>query len=127
MSSGDKYPDTSPRPAPKPIKPLGAKGAGGGQPLPPDSPCNVVELTVVNSPNRTVVTTIRVNDVLEVRYVPGPPKQLIVVTGGNAILGSLTPPSMAQLIACITAQGVNYEAVVLGIQGGRVDVQVQPV
>ena len=126
MSSGDSGGDVQPR---RPAKPVGGKdgsgAGGGGQPPDPDDPCSIAEKTYVNSPNRNVAGTVRVNDVLDVRFRAGPPSLLEVVTQGGAVLGSLTPPSMPQLMVCSRA-GRNYTATVTNIQGGRIEVKVEP-
>lgn len=124
VSSGDNDTGKSPRPPSKPVKPPPAAGDGEGGPQ-IDPVCNIVERTLVNSPSRAVAATIRVGDTLSVLYSAGPPKQLLVETSGGATLGSLTPSSLAQLIQCILA-GVQYEASVQSIQGGRIEVQVEP-
>ncbi|MGY4167537.1 hypothetical protein [Bradyrhizobium sp. USDA 4529] len=113
--------DDSPRPAPKPVKPKkGATDTGGA-----GDPCNIVERTKVNSPDRTVAATLRRDDVLAVEYDPGPPKRLIVRAASGAVLGSITSPAMPQLIQCIMG-GYGYEAIVLTVAGGMIEVQVQP-
>ena len=122
MSSGGPS-DPDPRPAAKPVLPK-KKGGNGDGPGGSHN-CNIVERTNVNSPDRTVKATLRTNDVLEVEYVAGPPKKLLVKTTSGATLGSITSASMAQIIQCILA-GYTYEAIVLGSTGGLVEVQVQP-
>lgn len=112
-----------PRPAAKPVAPKKKGGGGGGGDVPAE--CNITERTTVNSPARTVAATLRTNDVLEIEYVAGPPKKLLVKTSSGATLGSITSPSMAQIIQCIMA-GHGYEAVVVSIKGGMIEVQVQP-
>ena len=121
MSSGGPD-DPNPRPPAKPVAPK-KKGGGGGSGG--SDQCNIVERTNINSPDRTVKATLRTNDVLEVEYVAGPPKKLLVKTASGATLGSITSASMAQIIQCILA-GYAYEAIVLAISGGLIEVQVQP-
>ena len=121
MSSGGGG-SYDPRPAAKPAAP---KKSGGGGRADVPAECNITERTTVNSPVRTVAVTLRTNDVLEVEYVAGPPKKLLVKTSSGATLGSITSPSMAQIIQCIMA-GHAYEAVVVNIKGGMIEVQVQP-
>ena len=114
------------RPAAKPV-PVAPRpgGQGDGVGAPVGSPCHIVERTKVNSPDPTVRATLRNGDTLSLEYDPGPPKRLLVRTPAGAILGSITSPSMPQLIQCIGA-GFAYDVVVLGILGGLIDVQVQP-
>ena len=118
--------DTPLRPAarPVPVAPkAGGDGDGGGASA--GSQCHIVERTKVNSPDPTVRATLRSGDVLSLEYDPGPPKRLLVRTSSGAILGSITSPSMPQLIQCIGA-GFAYDVVVLSILGGLIEVQVQP-
>lgn len=123
MSSGGGPSDSDPRPAAKPVAPKKRGGDGGGSAG--SNECDIVERTNVNSPDRTVRATLRTNDVLGVEYVAGPPKKLLVKTSSGATLGSITSASMAQIIQCILA-GYKYEAIVLSISGGLIEVQVQP-
>ena len=126
MSGGDTGNDIQPREPAKPVGEKGGSGAGGGGQVPDSGdPCSIVEKTFVNSPNRNVAGTVRVNDVLVVRFRPGPPSVLEVVAQGGAVLGSLTPPSMPQLMAC-SRSGRSYAATVTSIQGGRVEVRIEP-
>lgn len=113
--------DDSPRPARRPVKPKKGADTGGA-----GDPCNIIERTKVNSPDRTVAATLRRDDVLTVEYDAGPPKRLIVRAASGSVLGSITSPSMPQLIQCIIG-GYGYEAVVISIAGGMIEVQVQPI
>jgi hypothetical protein len=125
MSSGGTDDDGPARPAPKTVKPKTGKGSEGGGTGSGAGACNIVERTKINSPDRTVRATLRDNDILDVVYDPGPPKRLLARTSGGSTLGSITSPSMPQIIQCIIS-GYQYEAVVLTLSGGLVEVQVQP-
>jgi hypothetical protein len=123
MSSGGRDDDGPVRPTPKAVKPKTGRGSeGGGADA---GACNILERTKINSPDPTVRATLRESDVLDVVYEPGPPKRLLARTSAGSTLGSITSPSMPQLIQCIIS-GYGYEAVVLTISGGMVEVQVQP-
>jgi hypothetical protein len=119
VSSGGP-PDDDPRPSPRTPKPKGGDGSGGG-----DNACDIVERTKVNSPDRTVAVTVRDGDELSVAYESGPPRKLLVRTASGATLGSITSPSMAQIIQCILS-GYEYVAVVLSISGGMIEVRIEP-
>ena|ERR1700693_3630513 len=123
MSSGGGSDDESTRPPAKPV----ARRDGGEPPRgnPPPAPCNIVVATTVNSPNRAVLATVRPGDTLDVDVLPGPPIQLVANTANGVVLGSLTPPSLPQIVQCIQ-QGYQYLAVVTDIRGGACSVQVQP-
>lgn len=122
MSSGGGRDDEPIRTPARPVKVKSGKGGAGDV---AENPCNIVERTKVNSPDRTVAATVRKNDVLEVEYDQGPPKRLLVRTSSRSILGSITSPSMPQIIQCIIS-GHAYEALILSIAGGMIEIQVQP-
>ena len=111
------------RPTPiTPNKPTGGDGGGGGGE--PD-PCALVEVTNLNSPNRAVLATLRQGDLLEVVFQAGPPQRLLAQQPTGAIAGSITSPSMLQIIQCITTRGVSYVAEVLSVRGAICQVRVQ--
>jgi hypothetical protein len=111
------------RPEAKPVsKPKGQ--GGGGRDVPPD-PCNIVEITNLNSVNRTVITGLRPGDRLDVVFQAGPPQRLVAQTTAGAIAGSITSPSMLQIIQCIQA-GTSYVAEVLSVRGAQCQVRIQP-
>lgn len=109
---------------PDPIKPKARpKGDGGGGE--PDL-CDISERTNLNSVDRSVLATVAAGSVLLVQYDQGPPRRLLAVTGNGAIVGSITSPSMPQVIQCMQA-GRSYEAIVLSIHGGICQVEVRSV
>jgi len=109
-----------------PAKPR--EGGGGGQDGPAGAPdvCAIDELTVLNSPNRAVTTSLRPGQQLQVRYDPGPPQRLLADVAPGATAGSITSPSMAQMIACIVTHGVLYVADVVSVRGAAVQVRIHP-
>lgn len=113
-------PDVKPVPGPKGSKGGSGKG-GGGQ----ADPCNIVETTTLNSANRTVVSTLRVGDLLDVVFQPGPPQRLVAEKSPNVIAGSITSPAMLQIIQCIVQGGNQYVAEVQSIRGAVCQVKVQ--
>jgi len=62
--------------------------------------------------------------ILAVGYLPGPPRQLLAQYNGSTA-GSITSPSMLQIINCIS-QGRSYDAVVLSMRGAICEVRIQP-
>ena len=88
-------------------------------------PCDVTEVTLLNSPNRTVVSTLRVGDRLVIELRPGPPRQLLAVHASQ-IAGSITSPKSAQIILCIQRQNRAYIAEVRSIRGGLCEVEIRP-
>jgi hypothetical protein len=97
----------------------GGGGGGGGQP----DPCEIVETTTLNSANRTALATLRVGDMLDVVFKAGPPQQLLAQSRGNTV-GSITSPSMPQIIQCIRA-GNSYAAEIKSIRGAICQVEVR--
>lgn len=113
MSGGGGGDDTW-RPTAKRKK---GKGAGG------DDPCAVEEITTINSPNRTVLAAVRVGEALDLVLDLGPPRRLLARTFTGQIAGSITSPSLAQLIRCIQ-DGVNYGLQVLSLRGAVCQVRI---
>lgn len=113
------------RPEPKPApRPKGGSEDGGGA-APPD-PCNITETTTLNSPNRTIVASLRVGDILAIVFQAGPPQRLVAEQSPGVIAGSITAPSMLQIIQCITQGGYAYVAEVLSIRGAICQVRIRP-
>jgi hypothetical protein len=98
---------------------------GGGPGPTPGDPCDITELTTLNSPNRTVLAGLRSGDVLDVVFDPGPPQRLTARTAPNIIAGSITSPMMLQIIQCI-GQGYPYVADVLSVNGAICQVRIHP-
>src|ERR1700693_3812498 len=107
MSGGGGGGDWRPEPKPPPERKERDVGGGGGKGKvggSPSDPCNIIETTSLNSVVRTVLTTLRVGDVLDVVFIPGPPQRLVAQASGS-IAGSITSPSMPQIIQCIKQGG----------------------
>lgn len=124
MSGGGGGGEWRPEPKEPKSRPKGS-GKGGGSSSPPPDPCNITEITSLNSVNCTVVASLRQGDRLAVVFQAGPPRQLIAQTATGAIAGSITSPSMLQIIQCIQT-GVAYVAEVLSVRGAQCQVQIQP-
>jgi len=123
--SGPSGKDNDWRPEPRPApRPKGNDNGGGGNP-PPD-PCNVVEITNLNSVDRNVVAGLRPGDLLSVVFQPGPPQRLVAQTQAGLTAGSITSQSMLQIIQCIQS-GVSYTAEIISIRGAQCQIQIQPV
>ena len=123
--SGHGGSDDSWRKAVPPVAPksdrLAGSGGGGGQVA---DPCDIDESTVINSPDRNVLSILRVGDVLDIELLLGPPRRLIVKAANGAVAGSITSASLPQLIKC-SQNGVRYGAEVLSIRGAVCQVHVQ--
>lgn len=120
--SGGGGNDWRPEPA-KPASKPKAGSQGGGAKAPPD-PCNITEVTTLNSVDRNVLAGLRPNDRLAVAFQAGPPQRLVAQTQAGATAGSITSPSMLQIIQCIQA-GHNYDAVVLSMRGAQCQVRIE--
>ena len=100
----------------------GADDNSGG---PSSNACDITEVTTLNSPNRTIVSTLRPGDTLDVELRIGPPRQLLA-TRGDEIAGSITSPKSAQIIQCIRREDRAYVVVVRTIRGGLCQVEIRP-
>lgn len=118
MSSGGS--DDNPRP-PASKTPKGGGGGGGD----PNDACAIFERTRLNSPDKTVLATLRVNDVLKLELKDGRPVLLLAVDSRGRTAGSITSPKLPQIIACIR-QGRAYEAEVQTLNGAICEVQIRP-
>ncbi len=97
----------------------GAGGPAGGA----SDPCAIVETTAINSPDRAILGTLRIGDLLAIELVMGPPRRL-VARASVGIAGSITSPSLPQLIQCMQA-GNHYVAEVLALRGAVCQVRVR--
>lgn len=85
----------------------------------------MIEVTALNSPDKDVISGLSEGDVLGVRYEVGPPQRLVALKGSQ-VAGSITSPSMLQIIRCIRERDREYVAIVLNIRGAICQVRVQP-
>lgn len=108
---------------PRPLTPSKPKGDGGGGD--PSDECDIHERTRLNSPDRTVLATLRVEDVLRLRLENGPPVVLLALDSRGRPAGSITSSRLPQIIQCIR-QGRTYQADVLALNGAICEVQIRP-
>lgn len=128
MSGPSGGSDSDWRPPAKPATKPAAKPKGddqGGKGKPPPDPCNITEVTTLNSVNRNIVAGLRPNDRLAIVFQAGPPQRLVAQTQNGVTAGSITSPSMLQIIQCIQA-GHSYDAVVLSVRGAQCQVRIEP-
>ena len=85
-------------------------------------PCDITEVTTLNSPDRTVLATLRDADVLVIQLQDG---RRLLAKHGDRVAGSVTSASHARILQCMR-QGREYEAVVLSVRGGACQVRLQP-
>ena len=125
MSGGGNGRDDGYIPTPAPVRPSKTGSGGGGEGGP--DPCDIVEIVPLNSPQSVVIATLNVGDVLTVNLNrAGPNPVLEVVASGGRRAGALTHRNHVRIIGCINA-GRTYQAVVMNITGGSVEVRVEPV
>jgi hypothetical protein len=116
MSGGGSNSSSDWRPSPS------SEGAGKGG---AKDPCDVVETTALNSPVKAVLSGLKDGDILDVVYQAGPPQRLVAESQGQ-IAGSITSPSMLQIIRCISVNDKQYVAIVLSVRGAICQVRIQP-
>lgn len=100
-------------------------GSGEGT---PDECSSLDIVTPLNSPNPEVVKTLTKGEVLAVAVQTSATnvKSLVAQNLKGRVAGSLTPPSLVTIIACIE-KGYNYGATVLdSASGGIVRLRIQP-
>lgn len=127
MSGGGGGRDDGYTPTPaavKPSNPSSGRGGGGGGGDP--DPCDIVEIVPLNSPQPSVIATLTLGDVLIVNLNrSGPSPVLEILASGGRRAGALTHRNHVRIIGCIDA-GRAYQAVVVNIRGGSVEVRVEP-
>lgn len=101
--------------------PYGGYGGGSVQ-----TDCNIVEKTALNSPQAAAVAQLQVGTVLSVVLTNNNLSLAAQVPNGGAIVGSLTPQALADLIDCIMKKGRAYIATVTQIRGAYVEVEIRP-
>lgn len=87
--------------------------------------CDIVERTNLNSPNPAVVASLNVGDILFISLNLGPPKRVEAQDSSGQVAGTITSAALARLIRCLES-GVAFEAEVLVISGGKVEVELRP-
>ena len=99
---------------------LGSKGGRNGGAS--EDPCDITDITTLNSPERKVLVTLRDGDVLTIELRDE--RRLVATIGGN-VAGSVTSASHARIVQCMH-DGREYEALVLSVRGGACEVMVRP-
>lgn len=99
----------------------GGYGSGSEQ-----TDCNIVEKTALNSPQAGAVAQAGVGAVLDVVLTNNNKSLAAQLPNGGAIVGSLTPQALVDLIDCILQKGRTYRATVTRIQGAYIEVEIRP-
>jgi len=86
---------------------------------------SLFEETVLNSPNPSVISKLKRDDVLELQVQRKGRAHVLVALKGTEIAGSITSALLAKIIDCIE-KGFEYVAIVKTIRGGACTVQIRP-
>jgi hypothetical protein len=106
-------------------------GGGGYGPSRASDDCDIVERTPLNSVQAGPAGHLTVGTRLDVDVVQQAGRSVLVArfptaVHGGAVVGSLTPPSLADLLQCIS-KGRSYVADVIDIQpGALIRVEIHP-
>jgi hypothetical protein len=111
------------RPTSGSARPSGPRGDGSGGAA---DGCAIVEQTVLASPVANVVATLAIGDTLTVGLETTPRNRVVVRTIAGQVVGAITSVQLVDMIECMQG-GYQYEAEVLSVSGGRVEVQIRPV
>lgn len=95
-------------------------GTGGGH-----DACPIQFETILGSPDPDVIDDLEVGDLLDVRSIDEPVRGVIFVTLDGSRAGALTR-EIATMRRCLS-EGVPYEAEVLRVLGGSVNVLVRQI
>jgi hypothetical protein len=100
----------------------GDGGGGGGE---SGFSCSTLRYkTTLNSPVPTVITYLKPKDILNLEQRKKPDGPLYAVAKGH-VAGTIAGAMLIQLLKCIE-DGFEYEAVVIKVVGGNVEVEVRP-
>ena len=91
-----------------------------------DDPCAITESTVLNSPVPNVIAGLQVGHILSVELETHPRDRVVVKRPSGQVAGAITSTRLVDIIECLR-QGTQYEAVVLSVRGGRVDIEIRRV
>jgi hypothetical protein len=103
----------------------GAGGGGGGGGGNGGDPCTIIEKTILNSPNATVVASLKSGNQLSVQLEKTPRQRVVVKDQSGQIAGAITSANLLQIIECLDG-GYAYKATVLSVTGGKVEIEISP-
>ena len=95
----------------------------GASPDESTDPCDIIENTTLNSPDKTVLAMLRAGDALNIELREQPRR--LLATRGDHVAGSITSANHAHIVQCIRS-GRAYTAIVRSIRGGLCHVRIQP-
>lgn len=103
----------------------GSGGGGGGGGIPTTDCASLVQRTALNSPDPAVLATLKVKDVLGVRFRGAEQTIVGAFTRDGRLAGTITYTGVTRLAKCL-ADGFKYVALVLEIDGGDCRVEIRP-
>ena len=86
--------------------------------------CNIVERTVLNSPVATVVSELKVGDILFVELETTPRNRVVAKSSAGTVAGAITSTKLVDLIECLQ-DGHTYEGEVISVHGGRIEIEIR--
>jgi len=105
---------------------MGGSSSSGWSPTVPSNPCERINIRAnINSPQAEALQELELNNILTVS-LQQTPQISIIVSSDSHIIGSLTGPSITQLINCIE-NGHQYSATVVDLDGGSCVVLVEAI
>jgi hypothetical protein len=120
MSGGSGFDDWRPSNTPKGGGGGNAGDSGGGT-----DKCAIYEKAVLASPVADVVAKLQVGEQLSVGLETAPRNRVVVRTASGEVVGAITSMRLVDMIECMN-DGFSYEAGVLSVSGGRVEVEIRP-
>lgn len=104
----------------------GSGRAIGGGYLDDKTDCkNLVEKTVLNSPDPVVLAKLKEKDILKLVLRRPGGKKIVVAEWKGAVAGSITFARLAQLIRCLE-DNHKFVAEIMNVRSGRCEVLVKP-
>ncbi|MBU6464007.1 MAG: hypothetical protein KGL35_11530 [Bradyrhizobium sp.] len=94
-------------------------GNGGGI-----EKCAITERTILASPVPAIVATLKVGDILAVELDTSSRTRVVVKSHGQ-IAGAITSARLVDIIECLR-NSFSYEAEILSISGGKVEIEIRP-
>ena len=91
-----------------------------------DDRCDITERTVLNSPVPDVVADLQVGNILSLELETQPRDRVVAKTPSGQIAGGITSTRLVDIIECLQKK-IRYEAQVLSVKGGRVEIEIHRV
>lgn len=86
--------------------------------------CAITEKTILASPVPAIIATLKVGEILSVELETTPRARVVIKRLGQTA-GALTSARLVDIIECLR-NSFSYEAEVLSINGGRIEIEIRP-